>query len=243
VQAGSDIDRDGVPDVWDDCPHTLRGAFVDGRGCALDSDSDGVPDGLDHCPDSPTSAVGMVDIYGCPIDSDFDGIPDYADACPANPVGAVVDSSGCPLDSDNDGVYDGLDDCPYTLVGIEVDRYGCIDLSMLSEPMVLNIDYPSGSYEIDPNNRARVENLARVLSFVSSVRLEINGYTDNIGTSRANQALSEKRARRVRDFLVAKGVAADRMTVYGRGETSFVASNQTAEGRAKNRRIEIVFYK
>ena len=88
-----------------------------------------------------------------------------------------------------------------------------------------------------------LKRLAGILNFVTDIRLEINGYTDNVGTGSANQALSEKRARRVRDFLVANGVDTERITVFGRGETNFVASNQTAEGRAKNRRIEIVFHK
>lgn len=238
-----DSDADGVPDALDKCPMTPRGVEVDQFGCPIDTDGDGVPDGLDDCPDTPAEARGQVDIHGCPVDSDFDGIPDYLDACPNNPVGAEVDDTGCPIDTDGDGVPDGLDDCPHTLPGVDVDRYGCIDLSMFSEPMVLNIDYPPGSFEIDPNNKKRVEKLANLLNFVTDIKLEINGYTDNIGTDQANQALSEKRARRVMEFLITQGIAADRIKAYGRGETNFVADNQTAEGRAKNRRIEIVFYR
>ncbi|MBD3403654.1 OmpA family protein, partial [candidate division GN15 bacterium] len=222
---------------------TIRGVEVDRFGCGIDSDFDGVYDGLDDCPATPPEARGLVDIYGCPVDTDFDGLADYVDACPTNPIGAQVDRDGCPIDGDGDGVPNGLDDCPFTLVGVEVDRYGCIDMSMFAEPMVLNIDYPPGSFEIDPNNKKRVEKLANLLNFVTDIRLEINGYTDNIGTARANEALSEKRARRVKEFLVTQGVDAERIQAFGRGETNFVASNQTAEGRARNRRIEIVFYR
>ena len=81
-----------------------------------------------------------------------------------------------------------------------------------------------------------------MLSFVPAVRLEINGYTDNIGTALSNRELSQKRANRVRDFLVTQGIDRNRIKVFGRGETSFVSSNQTANGRAANRRIEIVFF-
>lgn len=237
-----DSDGDGVPDDLDRCLSTPAGAVVDGHGCSVDSDGDGVSDGLDDCPNTERRAAGMVDIFGCPVDSDFDGVPDYLDSCPFNRVGAHVDENGCPVDSDADGVPDGLDDCPNTLFGVDVDQFGCIDLSMLAQPMILNIDYPPGSFEIDPNNRERIKDLARLLSFVPDIRLEIDGYTDNIGTTVANKKLSEKRARRVRDYLVSLEVDPDRIKVFGKGETNFVASNQTAEGRAKNRRIEIIFY-
>ncbi len=237
-----DGDGDGVPDESDRCPDTPSGMPVDRFGCAPDSDGDGVPDNLDDCPHTGFRARNFVDIHGCPTDSDFDGVLDYLDQCPDNPVGAAVDADGCPLDSDSDGVPDGLDDCPNTLYGVQVDPNGCIDLSMLSEPMVLNIDYVPGSFEIDPHSRERLKTLALMLSFVPAVRLEINGYTDNIGTALSNRELSQKRANRVRDFLVTQGIDRNRIKVFGRGETSFVASNQTAEGRAKNRRIEIVFF-
>ncbi|UCD65152.1 MAG: OmpA family protein [Candidatus Zixiibacteriota bacterium] len=238
-----DGDGDGVPNDIDNCLDTPAGVVVDRFGCSVDSDADGISDGLDDCPGTDRAAAGMVDIYGCPVDSDFDGVPDYLDACPFNRVGAHVDDRGCPLDTDADGVPDGLDDCPYTLYGVDVDRFGCIDLSLFSKPMVLNIDYPSGSFEIDPNSRERLKQLARILNFVPAIRLEINGYTDNIGTETANQKLSEKRARRVHDYLVAQGIDSDRIKVFGKGEANFVATNQTAEGRARNRRIEIIFYK
>jgi outer membrane protein OmpA-like peptidoglycan-associated protein len=238
-----DSDGDGVADDMDKCPETPPGMAVDKNGCSVDADGDGVNDAFDDCPGTDRRAAGHVDIHGCPVDSDFDGIPDYLDACPNNQIGARVDSTGCPVDSDKDGVPDGLDDCPNTLYGVPVDKYGCIDLSMFAAPMVLNIDYAPGSFEIDPRNRDRLKDLARVLNVVPEIKLEINGYSDNIGTDAANQALSEKRARRVRDYLVALGIADERIKVFGRGETNFVASNDTAEGRAKNRRIEIVFYR
>jgi OOP family OmpA-OmpF porin len=238
-----DSDADGVPDDSDMCPNTPRGVVVDAHGCPVDSDGDGVPDGLDDCPGTPGAAYGRVDIHGCPIDADFDGVPDYLDRCPDNSIGATVDSVGCPVDSDGDGVPDGLDDCPNTLPGTPVDRYGCIDVAIFAEPMVLNIDYIPGSFEIDARAKQRLERLGRLLSMVSDIKLEINAYTDDIGTADANLKLSEKRANRVRDFLVANGVSTERLKPVGRGETNPVASNQTAEGRQRNRRIEIVFYK
>ncbi len=240
---GIDSDGDGIGDAQDRCPETVSGALVDKKGCPIDSDGDSVPDGLDHCPGTNRKAYGLVDINGCPIDSDFDGFPDYEDNCPNNKKGAHVDEIGCPIDSDGDSVPDGLDDCPNTLFGVDVDKNGCIDLTVLSKPLVLNIDYLPGSFEVDPNNRERLKSLSRILNFVKDIRLDINGYTDNIGTTVANKKLSEKRARRVLGYLVGLGISADRMKAFGLGETSFVAPNKTSAGRAKNRRIEIVFYK
>lgn len=238
-----DSDGDGIADKKDRCRNTPPGALVDRSGCGTDTDGDGVADGLDDCPNTQNEAHGKVDIYGCAFDSDFDGLPDYLDRCPFNRTGAHVDSTGCPVDSDADGIPDGIDDCPNTLFGAEVDKRGCIDLSMLAQPMVLNIDYQPGSYEIDTGNRERLRRLASLLLVVRDIRMDINGYTDNIGTAPKNQQLSEKRARRVRDFLVAQGVHENRFKVYGRGETNFVAPNDTADGRTKNRRVEIVFYR
>lgn len=242
-QPRRDSDGDGIDDNADKCLNTPRGADVDEAGCPLDSDRDGVPDGLDDCSGTAPEARDKVDIHGCPVDSDFDGLADYLDNCAFNPVGALVDARGCPYDSDTDGVPDGLDDCPNTLVGVEVDQHGCIDLAMFAEPMVLFIDYPPGGFDVDPHNRKRIERLAGLLNFVKDMKLDINGYTDDIGATAANRTLSEKRAARVKGILVSLGVEEDRIKVFGLGEANFVASNQTAEGRAKNRRIEIVFYR
>ncbi len=238
-----DSDKDGVPDIIDKCPNTRVGLEVDRNGCARDSDGDGIKDGDDHCPHTHIRAIGMVDIFGCPVDSDFDGIADYLDNCPYNKIGAKVDENGCPIDSDLDGVPDGLDDCPFTLFGVDVDKNGCIDLSMLSKPLVLHIDYSSGSFEIDNANKEILTSLSRLLNFVKEIKMEINGYTDNIGTSLANKKLSQKRANRVKDYLVNLGISSDRVKAIGMGEKNFVASNKTAKGRNENRRVEIHFHR
>jgi len=239
----TDADNDGVADDIDRCPSSPRGAVVDAFGCPIDSDKDGVADGLDDCPGTPPAARGMVDVDGCPVDADFDGVPDYLDSCLGSPTGAAVDATGCPIDSDKDGVPDGLDDCPHSLPGVAVDSRGCLDMTMFSKPMVLNIDYDPGGFEVDPKNKSRLEQLARVLNYVPELQLEINCYTDDIGSEADNLALSQKRALRIREYLVVYGVAADRVRATGRGEANFVASNQTAEGRAKNRRAEITFHR
>lgn len=208
-----------------------------------DSDGDGIPDYNDDCPGTPKAAYGLVDLRGCPVDVDCDGVADYLDKCPGNPIGALVDIYGCPLDGDNDGVPDGLDDCPDSDTGLAVDHTGCIDLTILEKPVILNIKYESGSFEIDRDTRETLDRISRLLLRAPGVRVEINGYTDNIGTAEANIGLSQKRANRVRDYLVNLGIESSRLTPVGKGEVDFVASNETSEGRQKNRRVELVFFK
>ncbi|PKK83942.1 MAG: hypothetical protein CVT49_05820 [candidate division Zixibacteria bacterium HGW-Zixibacteria-1] len=208
-----------------------------------DADGDGIPDYNDDCPGTPGAAYGMVDLRGCPVDVDCDGVPDYLDKCPRNQVGALVDTYGCPLDSDKDGVPDGLDDCPESDSGLAVDNTGCIDLTVLEKPVILNIKYESGSFEIDRDTQEKLNQISRLLLKAPGIRVEINGYTDNIGTAEANQSLSQKRANRVRDYLAKMGIESSRLTPVGKGEVNFVASNETSEGRQKNRRVELVFFK
>ena len=124
-----DSDGDGVPDKYDRCPRTPRGATVDARGCPTDSDHDAVPDGIDRCPD--TLAGVRVDADGCPVDSDHDGVPDHQDRCADTPANAQVypasdaTRAGCPVDADGDGVPDYEDRCPDTQRGAPVDANGC----------------------------------------------------------------------------------------------------------------------
>lgn len=239
-----DADADGIPDSVDRCPNTKKGLQVDQFGCeVLDRDLDGVVDSLDHCPGEAHESQGRVDIFGCPLDQDADGIPDIRDSCPNGMIGGIVDEFGCGVDSDADGIPDGLDLCPETLPGIEVDDRGCVNLDLFNRPMILHPDYLSGSFEIDPRTKERLKRLSGLLVMAPSIRVDIYSYTDDIGQDEANRQLSERRARRAHDYLVSLGIAAARIRTFGRGESNFVASNETAEGRAQNRRLEFIFLK
>lgn len=207
-----------------------------------DSDGDGIFDTYDLCPNTAREAAGLVDINGCPIDSDFDGLADYLDGCPDNMPGAIVDNRGCPIDGDGDGVPDGIDNCPDTREGMEVDAFGCVDLTPLARPMILHIKYDPGSFEVDMATRTKLDKLAELLLAARGVRVEINGYTDNVGLPDDNKSLSEKRARRVMDYLIGRGIDGSRLVAQGRGETNFIASNDTQDGRQQNRRVELIFY-
>jgi outer membrane protein OmpA-like peptidoglycan-associated protein len=85
-----------------------------------------------------------------------------------------------------------------------------------------------------------LDQMAATLKEWGDVKIEVAGYTDSRGSAKYNQKLSERRAQAVRKYLIERGIAADRLTAKGYGETHPVASNQTADGRFKNRRVELV---
>jgi outer membrane protein OmpA-like peptidoglycan-associated protein len=236
-----DSDGDGVPDGIDKCPDTPRLAVVDVSGCPLDSDGDGVFDGLDFCPSTVPGTP--VDDRGCPKDSDGDGVRDDRDKCPNTPKGAIVDANGCPIDSDGDNVPDGLDKCPNTPPNTEVDSVGCM-IAPPEKPIEMQEELPgvyfrSGRASLDPNSFAVLDDVARRLQAYPDVRVEIQGHTDSIGSRRHNVFLSQARAEEVRDYLITRGVAKDRLVAVGYGEDYPRYDNSTPEGRQQNRRVEM----
>ncbi|MEJ2428528.1 MAG: OmpA family protein [Deltaproteobacteria bacterium] len=173
-----------------------------------------------------------VDAQGCPLDSDADGVIDYSDKCPGTPPGVPVDSSGCPPDSDADGVPDYLDQCPSTPVGATVNEVGCWSLKAT---MLFDSNSSYLKKEADP----LLDEVVSILKKNPQIKVEIQGYADNTGTAHYNQWLSERRAKRVMDYLVSKGINPERLQAKGYGSTRPVASNATEEGRAQNRRVEL----
>ena len=102
-----------------------------------------------------------------------------------------------------------------------------------------DISFDSGRYDIKPNLRPILDQFAQGLSQQPSTEVRIVGHTDNVGSDALNNALSVNRAQSARDYLVARGVNASRITIDGRGEREPIADNSTEAGRARNRRIEI----
>jgi outer membrane protein OmpA-like peptidoglycan-associated protein len=235
-----DSDGDGVYDGIDQCLDTPKGCIVDIVGCPLDSDKDGVCDGLDKCPDTPVGV--MVDVRGCPLDTDGDGIPDYKDKQPDTPKGAVVDENGVAIDSDGDGVPDGIDKCPDTPSGVAIDGFGCPKAKPLTEKLSLNIQYEPGSFEPDIPAKQTLDALAETMKAYPALKIQINGFTDALGSASGNLKLSQKRADAVLQYLKNLGLSPERMMAKGFGEDPkfFIGDNGTPEGRQKNRRIEIV---
>lgn len=239
----NDEDGDGVPDRADRCPNTPRGAKVDADGCPKDSDGDGVWDGIDECPGTPKGA--RVDSRGCPKDSDEDGVYDGIDECPGTPQGCQVDARGCPKDSDGDGVCDGVDRCPGTPAGTKVDKTGCPiggreqELIETGRIRLDNVYFDTAKSTIKSGSHAVLDEVADILKKYHDLKIEIGGHTDARGAEAYNQTLSEARAGAVRDYLVSKhGLSRDRFTAKGYGESEPIASNDTAAGMTKNRRVE-----
>jgi outer membrane protein OmpA-like peptidoglycan-associated protein/opacity protein-like surface antigen len=234
----TDSDNDGVYDGIDVCSDTPKGCVVDITGCPIDGDKDGVCDGLDKCPDTPESVA--VDVRGCPLDSDADGVPDYFDKQPGTPKGAIVNSYGVAQDSDGDSVPDGIDKCPDTAPKLAVDEFGCPLAKPLTGKLTLHIEYETGSFEPDSIAKQNLNDLALTLEAYPDLRIDVNGFTDALGSASGNQKLSQKRADAVKAYLISKGTSESRITAQGYGEESPVADNSTPDGRQKNRRIEIV---
>lgn len=228
--SSKDSDCDGVTDDRDKCPETPKDAKVDIRGCPVDTDRDGIPDYMDKCPRTPKDI--KADNRGCPIDTDKDGVPDYLDKCPETSKGVKVDNRGCTLDSDGNGVSDYSDKCLKTPKGAKVDKQGCW--------VINNVLFDFNKYDINPQYYDIIDEVASVLRNNPTLKIEIHGYADSIGTEAFNQELSEKRARSVMELLLKKGITRRRLSAMGYGYSQPVASNETASGRALNRRVEFV---
>ncbi|MEL6948715.1 MAG: OmpA family protein [Pseudomonadota bacterium] len=204
----------------------------------VDSDGDGVYDDTDQCPGTPAGTA--VDATGCalPVDRDGDGVNDEADACPNTPAGTVVDEKGCAQDSDGDGVLDGVDACPDTAEGAVVDSRGCeVIRESIVEIRLPSVNFETNSDRLLSGAESELDAAAKTLRSNPSVIVEVAGYTDDRGNADYNRGLSERRARSVRNALEERGVPREQMTVAGYGEDDPIASNDTAEGRAANRRV------
>ena len=202
-----------------------------------DADNDGVPDSRDQCANTPAGA--QVDSRGCELDADNDGVADSKDQCPNTPAGAQVDSRGCELDSDGDGVVDSKDQCPNTPAGVKVDETGCEGVTETIETIDLSVQFPTNSSVIDATYDAEIRKVADFMNEYPETNVEIAGHSDSVGDAEYNRFLSERRAQSVANRLTSVlGIDPDRVTAVGYGEAEPIASNDTAAGRAQNRRVE-----
>lgn len=258
-----DADNDGVSDRKDTCPDTPAGVVVDENGCPLDRDKDGVADYLDTCPDT----AGLAALNGCP-DADNDGVSDMNDKCPDTKMGTKVDATGCAMDNDKDGVTNDLDRCPDTAgpaslngcpdtdgdgvadmddrcptVKGTMENKGCPEITKQDIERITylgsKIFFENNSAKLKVGSLVQLDELVSLINKYDASNLVIEGHADSNGSDAMNLELSQKRTESVKNYLMEKGITGTRVTAIGYGESKPVASNATALGRAKNRRVEL----
>lgn len=232
-----DKDKDGVYDKYDECPK--EAGPVENNGCPLpvvvevveevvelDTDNDGIVDSLDECPNE----FGLAENNGCPkiepivIDTDNDGIEDSKDACP-DKFGLVA-NNGCPnITNLNDDVEKAKE------VVETINEYA------------KTINFASGKTTFTSETFDSLTSILAILNKYPDSNFEINGYTDSVGSSALNLKLSQNRAYAVLAYFVENGIGTQRLKAVGHGEENPIADNATKQGRALNRRVEIVLIK
>ena len=240
-----DRDHDRIMDRLDACPDDS--GLVEFNGCP-DRDGDKIIDMRDSCPDLP----GLVEFFGCP-DRDGDKIIDPRDTCPDVAGPAIY--FGCP-DTDGDSIPDREDRCPMVpglrelngcpkekiLAPIEPSPIQEVKLTTEEQEIIntvfKNLQFETGKAIIRPVSFTSLDALAGLMKRKPAFKLLIDGHTDNVGKAAMNLALSKKRAKAAKDYLVNKGVETTRITDNGYGMTKPVSTNKTPEGRAQNRRVE-----
>lgn len=243
-----DTDGDGVPDHLDDCP-TVAG-LTSLKGCP-DQDKDGIADKDDACPD----VAGVFSLKGCP-DTDGDGIADKDDKCPNTPKGWKVDANGCPLDQDKDGIPDAEDKCP-TVAGPkgnngcpvekvkveEVKKEITIEQVEIQNISVTPVHFASNQTYLTDYSKGILDKLISLLKENPNYNVNAYGHADSQGSDDLNIKLSNGRVNSVISYLTSKGIAANRLIQQKAfGEAKPIASNDTPEGRLKNRRVEFEIF-
>jgi OOP family OmpA-OmpF porin len=235
-----DNDGDGFIDTQDRCPDS---AGTDGGCPVYDTDGDKITNDVDKCPQEPEDKDGFEDEDGCPdLDNDNDGVVDAKDNCPNNTEDAdgFEDGDGCPdLDNDGDGVSDVEDKCP-GVRGLP-DNNGCPKTKEITRGKLVlaGVTFQPGKAVLTSNSYTILDQVYESLVEWPEVKLEIQGHTDNLGNNMSNLKLSQMRADAVRLYFIRKGIDSARLRSVGYGEEFPIADNHTADGREKNRRVEL----
>ena len=257
---GKDTDGDGVYDKFDACPEIA--GLVAFKGCP-DSDGDGIKDSDDACP----NVAGLATMNGCP-DADADGIADKDDMCPnakgtkankgcpdTDGDGVVDKNDKCPTaagpvanggcawpDTDGDSILDKDDKCP-NVAGVASEG-GCPEIISNEAQMGMNsfaqaILFKLESASFESGVTDMIDGMLAIMNEYPQAEFAIKGFTDNSGSVSGNLKLSNSRANAVKDYLIANGIPAARLTATGFGQDSPIASNKTRAGRVQNRRVEV----
>jgi OOP family OmpA-OmpF porin len=191
--------------------------------------------------DAPTESSKTTLVEKAPqLDGDNDGVSDANDRCPNSPAGARVDATGCTIvdgDDDRDGVLNSKDACPHSRAGAVVGKDGC-EVKVVIELQGVHFDTDKST--LKPGSIGILNAAVKTLGEHGTIRVEVAGHTDSTASDAYNQALSQRRAKVVYDYLSSHGISDDRMTWNGYGESQPIATNDTAEGRAQNRRTELI---
>ena len=220
-----------------------------------DGDHDGVPDSRDRCPDSAEDTDGFEDEDGClDADNDRDGLADTADNCPgeSEDKDGFQDEDGCPdPDNDGDGVADAADRCP--LEAGTSDAGGCPAPAApvpaaapapapapVAPELTQVVRFDKNEAAIASSYESTLDEIAKQLADHPEIEeVAIEGHADDRGTPALNMRLSRSRAEAVRTALVKRGVARKRLKTHGFGTERPIASNDTEDSRAQNRRVEL----
>ena len=160
-------------------------------------------------------------------DTDGDGVANKFDKCPGTTSGTVVDGSGCPLKAQAPIVRERV-------IVTEADR-------KVVDEAIKNLEFDLGKATIRSKSFETLDRVADLL-VQKNFSLKLAGHTDNTGSMALNLRLSKDRAEAVKAYLVSKGANASRIEATGYGPNQPIASNNTAEGRQKNRRVEFSLF-
>jgi len=221
------------------------------NGCPppSDRDADGVLDEQDACPDVPGVATADPQTNGCPPpkDRDADGILDEQDACPDEPGIKTDDpkTNGCPppKDRDGDGILDVDDACP-DVAGVadpNPKKNGCPKAQVVGTEIKImeRVEFDTNKATIRAESDPVLNAVLSILKKYPGIKkISVEGHTDNRGGAGLNMQLSRRRAAAVVEWLTSRGIDEGRLSSKGWGQAKPIDTNDTAEGRQNNRRVE-----
>ncbi len=235
-QSCPDSDGDTIIDKNDECPEIA--GLVAFNGCP-DTDGDGIPDKDDKCPELP----GLLTFKGCQ-DTDEDGIVDQEDECCL--IIGPKENKGCPWpDSDADGVADKDDKCPQEIGTIA--NNGCPEVPeeviMKLNEYAKTIFFKPGKSTFKAETLLVLQSIVEILEQYPRDNFSIEGHSDSKGDPEKNLRLSKNRAAAVRKYFIYNGIAPERLTSEGYGDTQPIDTNESKSGRVNNRRVDVKLVK